>query len=413
MAYPIAMLGFLTIGNYSFLRYSSTGLEHGSLLLLSISYLRLVIPLYIILYAFWIQAKLSLLVLKHNFDVILMGFLWLVSSLLSADLSSYLLYGVWTLTALIAIVLYISFTAVVSLNQAAFLRNIFRTLWFANLIILFLDLASLWLLKPVSGIYTLFFATNSFWAYPTTVMGILALIHMRFVSQSFRAKIYYLLVFMLSVISVYHSARRSPLFCLILTPVLIYLPLHPLKIALLLITLLTFSSFLSTGSDKALLRMLPESYTKYRIERMLGHIQGKKETSYAARKKIWKIYLRAFREKPVLGQGLAATERIAATASAGKISLSAHNTFIGSLAETGLAGALLFMLVIGRSIAIVLVSRQWLWIKIYIILLIPTLAINWVEYNLTPGQIFFLYSFIIWLLPRGAKYLIPKISEWS
>jgi len=85
--------------------------------------------------------------------------------------------------------------------------------------------------------------------------------------------------------------------------------------------------------------------------------------------------------------------------------VSAHNTFVGLLAETGLAGALLMLIVLARSFNFLFKYANANWIKIYLILFFPTLVINWVEYNLIPGQIFFLYTMIIWIMPRGLQYL--------
>ncbi len=39
----------------------------------------------------------------------------------------------------------------------------------------------------------IFFASNTFWAYPTMIMGILALINLKFTPASLAKKFYYLL----------------------------------------------------------------------------------------------------------------------------------------------------------------------------------------------------------------------------
>ncbi|GLU50664.1 hypothetical protein Dfri01_01250 [Dyadobacter frigoris] len=138
---------------------------------------------------------------------------------------------------------------------------------------------------------------------------------------------------------------------------------------------------------------------------MFGLVQGREETSYSERQKLWDTYLDAFYQKPVMGEGLAAVNRITENTKNNADRLSAHNTFVGLLAETGLSGTLLLFVVILRSVLLAERIKNIVWTKIYLTLFIPTLLINWVEYNLIPGQIFFLYTMIVWLLPRGLQYL--------
>ncbi|MBE9466376.1 hypothetical protein IEE83_31305 [Dyadobacter sp. UP-52] len=396
---------FLNIGNYSFFKYSLQGTENSSSFLNLISGLRFFLPVWIVLYSFGLSLKLTSKILTDNFDIVALAASWLLSCLLSMDTSSYLIYGIWTLFSLLSILLLVSYTAVISTTFSEFSLNISQVLWKGNFIILVLDLISLLLSKTKGGMLNIFFASNTFWAYPTMIMGILALIKMRFTSPSFSKKLYYAAIFIISLTSVYFSARRSPLFCLVLTLPLLYLPLKLRQIFLLILFSLTTYSFTDSTTGKDFLNSLPDSYMKYRIERMFGLVHGREETSYSERQKIWNIYLDAFYQKPVTGEGLAAVNRITVTTKNKTDRLSAHNTFIGLLAETGLSGSLLLFVVILRSVLMAGRIRNATWTKIYLILFIPTLLINWVEYNLIPGQIFFLYTIIVWLLPRGLQYL--------
>lgn len=411
--FPVILFFFLNIGNYSFLRYSIHGTENPSGFLNLISGFRMVLPLWIVLYSFRLHARLTAKIFAQNIDVILLSISWLTSGLLSIEISSYLLYGFWTLLSIWAILLLISYSAVISQSLPTFSLNILRVIWYGNFVILLLDLISLIFLKPKGGMLNLFFASNTFWAYPTMIMGILALIKIRFVSTGIRSKLYYAIIFIISVTAVYFSARRSPLFCLIFTIPLIYLPLKSPQLIFIFLIFITFYSFIDTASGRDILGSLPDSYMKYRIERMFGFIEGRKETSYSERQKLWDIYLDAFYKKPVMGEGLAAVGRITKNMKNQENRLSAHNTFIGLLAETGLAGTLMLLVVLLRSVYFVAGIRNKVWMKIYIILFIPTVLINWVEYNLIPGQIFFLYTMIIWLMPRGLQYLKNINSQYS
>jgi len=405
IVFPIILFFFLTIGNYSFFRYSIYGSESISPLLKLLPFLRLFIPVWIILYCLCFNLKFTSKVIKDNFDVISLGLSWLVSCLLSLNTSSYLLYGLWSLFSICAVLLFVCYTGIISGTGLVFLKNILNTLWIGNFVIVILDVVSMLLAKPRGGMYHILFSSNTFWAYPTMIMGMLAIIKMRYTTDYFLKKLYYGSLFLISLVAIYFSARRSPLFALLVTTVLFYIPFRLPQLLLITFIFILSYTFLDVSASKNIIESLPDSYMKYRIERMSGLIKGRKETSYTERQKIWEIYLDRFYTRPVMGEGLSAIQRITKKDRSKIDGLSAHNTFIGLLAETGIVGALLILVVLGRSFLIIKRTGSTDWIKFYIILFIPTLLINWVEYNLIPGQIFFLYTFIIWLLPRGLQYI--------
>lgn len=403
--FPIVLFFFLTIGNYSFFRYSIYGIENVPVYLKLAPYIRLFIPAWIIGYCLWINPKFTSRILTDNFDIVLLGISWMISCSLSLDITSYLFYGTWTFLSLVSILLYISYSSFISGTKSELLLTTLHVLWAGNFVILILDIATMVFMKPHGGMYQIVFSSNTFWAYPTMVMGILAIIKMRFTTESLVRKIYFLCIFLVCVATVYFSARRSPLFALILATIFIFIPPKIPQILIFTTLLLFFYILLSSSTGEKIIKSLPDSYMKYRIERMSGLVKGRKETSYSERQKIWKIYLDRFNQKPVFGEGLAAGQRININLKDKPEGISAHNTFIGLLAETGLSGVLLMSIVLGRSCYFLFKSVNANWIKIYIILFIPTLVINWVEYNLIPGQIFFLYTMVIWILPRGLKNL--------
>ena len=403
--FPIIIFFFLTIGNYSFFRYSIYGSESVSPLLKLLPFLRLLIPVWIVLYCLCFNLKFTSKIIKDNFDIISLGLSWLVSCVLSLNTSSYLLYGLWSLFSVCAILLFVCYISFISETRWVFLKNILNTLWIGNFIIIILDVISMLLTKPRGGMYHLLFSSNTFWAYPTMIMGMLAVVKMRFTADHFLKKLYYGSVFLISLVAIYFSARRSPLFALLLTTALFYIPLRLPRLLLIIAIIISSYTFLNLSTRKDIIETLPDSYMKYRIERMYGFVKGRKETSYSERQKIWKIYLDRFYAKPVMGEGLSTMQQITKQDKSKIEGLSAHNTFIGLLAETGIMGALLIFVVLGRSFLIIMRTRNADWIRFYIILFIPTLIINWVEYNLIPGQIFFLYTFIIWFLPRGLFYI--------
>ncbi|MCF2446180.1 O-antigen ligase family protein [Dyadobacter sp. CY345] len=403
--FPVILFFFLTIGNYSFFRYSIYGIENVPVYLKLAPYIRLFIPAWIIGYCLRINPKLTSRILTDNFDIVLLGISWMISSLLSLDVASYLFYGTWTLFSLMSILLFISYSSIISGTKSEFLLTTLNVLWAGNFVILILDIATIIFMKPHGGMYQIIFSSNTFWAYPTMVLGILAVLKMRFTTESLFKKVYFLCIFLVCVVTVYFSARRSPLFALILASILIFIPPKTPQILIITSLFIFFYILLSSSTGEKVIKSLPDSYMKYRIERMSGLIKGRKETSYSERQKIWKIYLNRFYEKPVFGEGLASAQRINSVRTDNREGISAHNTFIGLLAETGLSGAFLMLVVLGRNFYFLVKTVNAKWIKIYIILFIPTLIINWVEYNLIPGQIFFLYTMVIWIMPRGLQNL--------
>ena len=402
---PIVLFFFLTIGNYSFFRYTLHGVETTSSVLRFIPHVRFIIPVWVFCYCISFNLKLTSKILRDNFDVLAVGLSWLLSSILSSDTSSYLLYGTWSFFSLCAVLLFISIAAIISDTRAEFILKILNVLWIGNFVIVILDIASMLFLAPGITMSGILFSSNTFWAYPTLIIGLIALIKMRFTTKSLLKRVYYVSIFSISLIAVYFSARRSPLFVLILTSVLLFIPPRIPHIILISLIVISSFSFLNSSTGKNLIDALPDSYSKYRIERMFGWVKDRKETSYHERQKIWNTYLDRFYNKPVLGEGLSAVQQIAKSSKTKTDGLSAHNTFIGLLAETGLMGTGLLIFMLVKSILLLRKARSVNWIKIYILLFIPTLLINWVEYNLIPGQIFFLYTMIIWLLPRGLQYI--------
>ncbi len=130
---PVILFFFLNIGNYSFLRYSINGTENPSNFLNFISGLRIALPLWIVLYSFRLHARLTAKIFTQNADVVLLSISWLSSGLLSMEISSYLLYGIWTLLSIWAILLLISYSAIISQSIPTFSLNILRVIWYGNL----------------------------------------------------------------------------------------------------------------------------------------------------------------------------------------------------------------------------------------------------------------------------------------
>ena len=330
---------------------------------------------------------------------------WWLSSIFNQRPESYLLYAPWTLFSLLGLVIVICYTAFSSGSLTVFLASIIKIIWKGNLVIFFLIVPSLLLIRPGSGPYNLFFTSNTFWAYPTLILGITSLIQAKFMTNVKWKRLLLYTIYIICLIAVYFSARRSPLFMLLLSFVVLFIPFnisHLIVISgLVIVCFLTIEAI----NVKSFTSQLPNSYMKYRMERMFGLVKGRKETSYKDRQKIWKVYLNSFKAHPIFGVGLASNQGDGEGIPKKLVGYSAHNTFVGLLAETGIIGTLCFLLMVFRSLMLLSHSKSILWLKIYFILFLPTVLINWVEYNLIPGQIFFLYSNFIWLLPRGLVFL--------
>lgn len=407
---------FLTIGNYSFLRYTIGGDAVSSPIFSAISILRLVIPIWVIVAAFRIHYRLTVSILKSHIDICFLGLAWLLSCLKSLDPSSFLLYGVWTFASLLGILILVVYVAIL-LNQNrlpihAYMNRMLDYFWWGNLVVLILGIASIVISTPGSGPYNLLFTSGTFWAYSVLIIGIVAIIKLKYslaTSSVSVNSIFYIVVFIFSVYLIYASGRRSALLVLLLAPLLVYIPFKG-SYYILLIALLLFLKITWTPSTTLeVVRLLPENtYTRFRVEVLLGIKKQVKEGSYKSRQEIWNIYLDSFTKNPILGAGLAANERITGEVETKFKNFSAHNTFIGMLAETGMFGFLLWLIVFLNSLRLLLPFANYRpFIQQYILLLVPTFLINWVEYNLIPGQIFFLFTFVVWILPRGLMYLSP------
>lgn len=413
MVIPIALFFLLTIGNYSFFRYSIGGISGAPLVLRIISQLRLILPIWIIFFALRFNFRFTGKIIGDHIDVVLLGVSWLISSIASLDVASYLLYGTWTLTSLVAVLLFVSYTGLITQNLSFYLLRILQVIWLGNGIIILMDFVSILLRRPGGTAYNIIFSSNTFWAYPTMIMGVLSLILFKFFAKSQRQKILYIIVFLIALYLVYFSARRSTLFVLVFSAGLCLVPLR-LPQLLLISFMLSFLVLAGAAIDtRQVLDSLPESSMKYRLERMFGLVKNTKESSYDDRQKIWDVYFQSFYDNPLLGAGLASNERLAEKFPRGLKGYSAHNTFVGMIAETGILGSVLFLIVIARSLLLLLRVNNRKWIQIYVILFVPTLLINWVEYNLIPGQIFFLYSVVIWLMPRGIVYLSQNRAPYA
>jgi O-antigen ligase len=390
---PLILFFLLTIGNYSFFRYTLSGSLKNSAISSIFAHLRFVLPLWPILYAFQLNLSLSLRILKHNIDVVALLFCWTLSSALSLDITSYLVYAPWTISVWIGVLLAIGFTALTVRSASELIFFYLNIIWLGNLIVLALVVISYFVRTPGPGIYTLLYSSNSFWAYPLLITGIISVIRIRWRSFVLTKRLFYVLVLAICWIAIYLSARRGPLLVLSMVILMTYLPTkfpHIVWVGSLVILLV------SLIKPVDVIHHLPDSFMKYRLKRLAGLVRIQKETSYAARTRIWKDYMEDFYQNPILGTGLSG-KRLNETGPTDGVHFSPHNTYVGLLAEKGLLGTALLLAIILRSLFLISAEMR----RIYLLLLLPSIAINWVEYNLLPGQIFFLYSSIIWLLPRG------------
>lgn len=396
LAIPLILFFILTIGNYSFFRYTIDGTVKNSFVSL-LAQIRIVLPLWPIFYAFRLNYSFSIRILRHNLDVLAMLLCWLLSAASSLNTESYLLYSTWTTFSFIGVLLVISFTALISRSPLELISLQLSIMWMGNIVVFLLVIGSFLIRPPGSGIYAILYSSNSFWAYPMLILGIISAIRIRWTEKEKTRKLLCLFVLVICFTAIYLSARRGPLLVLSLAILMIYLPS---KFPHFLVALGILVLLISQSKPETLVGNLPDSFMKYRLTRLLGLVRAQKETSYATRERIWNSYMREFYNNPTFGTGLSGRfDNENNREESGYFS--PHNTFVGLLSEKGLVGAGLFVLVIGNSL--VLIGRLLIpdLMRLYLILFLPTIAINWVEYNLLPGQIFFLYSVIIWLLPRG------------
>jgi len=122
------------------------------------------------------------------------------------------------------------------------------------------------------------------------------------------------------------------------------------------------------------------------------------DTSYQKRVFLWNHYMDSFKESPFLGNGMLGAQISLGLGDKGEV-LSTHSSYLAILTDLGLFGSSLSVLIFLRRLIYGLINFKYRERIIYLLLLLPVLLINYSENNFYSGQILFMYTMLVVLMP--------------
>jgi O-antigen ligase len=186
------------------------------------------------------------------------------------------------------------------------------------------------------------------------------------------------------------SGRRAPLICEIFVIFIVFIKskkrlysVFSILILLIIILSIDFSGYATV--ERLSLLSLEDGKIN----------EGPYSNSVGSRLELLSIFWSFWCQRPLFGWGLLGYEQLLALKSPVYAGYSPHNTFLGVLVEYGLIGLVVAL----RGLFKVVFIRKPFRVFNYVLLVI--IAINIVEYNTIPSQIFFIPTLILPLLIYG------------
>ncbi len=406
---------FITVGNYSYLYYDVVGVPHGNPILGLIKYLRLPICVFsAFLLLHWLRVRSTAWTfLVQNVDVLIFSIILILGLFNTFDLLNGLLYTFWQIFSLVLILSYCYYLS----KKTAYslrLRDLLRLLFYSNLIILFFLLINLHTLGSDVKYY-MAFTSKTFFAYCLFVL-FASLALNRIVYQdslvtgksNFSGKIVDLIVAVLVLTFGVLSARRSVILSMAIVSVaFIYYAVGKRlwkKLLLITVTAIALAIFVpvlleyadQNRQSLAILSKIADASNAIEGERSDG--------SFNERVIVWSFYQRLSELYPLLGTGAYNGEVLLKHHFGDNYytNISTHNTFLSVLVEHGWLGLLAFISICIRSVWILVKkTTRFVWMNYLIVLVVPVIFINYFEFNLYPGQIFYWPTFLVLLFPRA------------
>ena len=411
----IILLNVLNISNYTFLTYNISGQPVNNLLFEVLIYARLplsMLPaLIVVIFSNRVPPGLGFFQRKNS-DFTILALYLVITSFFSTDFGTSILYSLWFIFSGYSILILLFFLSY-NFNIRDYIKQYSRIIVFSYAIILIFVGPSLPLVYS-QGPESVYFTSKTNYAYclVATVAGLLIYL-MSSSQKNIKHDLFIYALVLICLIGLMGSGKRTA-FLITNIIVILYLSFRFARIGLLL--LITIPIFYTTyqGYFSGLLeKYQTQSYTLERLSKIeYGEEANIEDSSYESRLMLWGYYLDIWEDYPLLGIGR--NNRASVVDNYKKISylkdLSYHNTFLHFLVEFGAIGMVLIGLIIIRGVHIMWTKDKTRF-RMFFIMFLPTLAVNWFETSALPGQIFFWYTFFVWLYPR--IYLSPyfRISK--
>lgn len=403
----------INLANYSVLSYTFSGAGYSNPIFELVKYSRLpMLFVGVLLFSVVMvrSVKLRSFIVK-NVDIFLFLLVMISGLINSLDIINGLFYTLWQSAALITVLLFLFFLNKHSDRENSF-RNFMQLLFWSNFFVLPLLVFNFHTLG--SG-WTYYMAFSSKTFYPYCLLTILLAMYSSrvllnrsiFNGPKRRNLLFEWILILGCLFFCFVSARRTPLFLMVLlTPPYIYLTVGRRlwkRIALVFVLVTAIAA-----SIPVTLKYINEHKYELAALKKLNDLSKSsgdfsKDASYNERKLVWDSYFKVYKRYPIVGVGSYNGSVVHTKMFDGERveGYSTHNLYLGILVEHGLLGILLFATIFVRSLIILFISSKFRFFILYNIFLIaPILIINWNEYNLIPGQIFYWSTILVIIFPR-------------
>lgn len=373
------LYGFLTYGNYGYLRYSLGG-EITNSFLTNLIYLRFPISLLLassLVYNSIDNKKNIFLFFKRFWDILLL-FVWII---INSLLTQKFIYPIWLILTFIGFIKLFIHTKNISSNYFEFIIRGLTIILSAYIFGTILALFSI--PKLVLGSEDIYFSSKTHYSYCVLVVASLILIINSIKKKKISLLEWTFLVCCLIVLL--FSGRRTPTIVLCIN-VCVYF-FYNRKIIIPIIILLNV--FL-IGYDFGDFR------TFQRLDRINLSSNTFDDSSYEERLRLREYYLNEVEATGYIGVGLGnLTDK-----DINSEKLGTHNTFLSVYRQLGIIGIILWLVIIIKSLYRILRNSNHKLKIIFFMLFLPFFAISWVENTFNPGQIMFQYNVGILILAR-------------
>lgn len=418
--YCLFYSNFINLANYSFLSYSLGGGSVSNPLFELIKYSRLPV-LMLAFVAINLNRDIRKSIYRFfilNLDIIFFFVIMWLGLLSSQDQVNGLFYTLWQNLALLTLLaLFVVLRHYYNRENTIYI--FFQLLFWSNFIVLPLLIINLHTFGN-NWVYNMAFSSKTF--YPYCLLSMMISIYgaklfsekslFLFFTKRYAHYIEYILILVLIFFCLF-SARRGPLFVMLaLTPIYMFIAIGRQWWKRFFILL--FLGITTLGSIPKINNYMETHQLEFAIFKKIGDLQNSKDglsgdQSYNEREQIWELYWDIVEDYPFFGVGAYNSTVVNKNKNPNHrlAGYSTHNLYMGLLVEHGYLGLVTFLAIIIRGLIIMLTKTSLsFFIRYSIFLCAPALLINWNEYNLIPGQVFYWSTVSFLLFPR--LFLLKK-----